>query len=137
MCNRAKSVILLAINIALLFMVFIPSGSADSGFLQSFITAVASVVLTVVELFTIILILWMLYKDEYKYLNVIEIALFISLLVSLITIYVFALISSSISFKYVLLNFALIIINILDFVVENITKVLKYNKSKSNNTKDT
>ncbi|MBQ9791840.1 MAG: hypothetical protein IJW28_04555 [Clostridia bacterium] len=118
-------------------MVFMPSGSADSGFLQSFITAVASVVLTVVELFTIILILWMLYKDEYKYLNVIEIALFISLLVSLITIYVFALINSSISFKYVLLNFALIIINILDFVVENITKVLKYNKSKSNNTKDT
>ena len=111
--------------------------SVEYGFMQSLIQSLLNVVYVLVELSTIILILWMLYYDNYKYINTVLCVLLVSLIISLITVYVYALVGTSIAFKYVLLNFALIIINILDFVVENINKVLKYNRSKLNNTKDT
>ena len=111
--------------------------STNYGFIPDFIIGTLSVVYVVIELFTIFFVLWMIYSDSYKYIYITEYTVFVSLIISLFTVYVFALTSTNIAFKYVLLNFALIIINILDFIMENINKVIKYNRSKLNNTKDT
>jgi hypothetical protein len=107
------------------------------GFIPDFIISTLNVLYVIIELFTIFFVLWMMYDDNYKYISTVEYVVFVSLIISLITVYVFALISINIAFKYVLLNFALIIINILDFIMENINKVIKYNRNKLNDTKDT
>lgn len=121
---------------ALLFIMFLPSVvNVDYHLAYSVIQFIVNALFVTTELFTIILILWMLYHDRYDRLYVIEVTMFLSLLLSLIVIYMFALSSVCIDFKYILLNFALIFVNILDFVVENITKVVKYKKDKSK-TKD-
>ena len=136
MINRQKCALLLAIHIVLIFILFMPA-STNYGFIPDFIIGTLSVVYVVIELFTIFFVLWMIYSDSYKYIYITEYTVFVSLIISLFTVYVFALTSTNIAFKYVLLNFALIIINILDFIMENINKVIKYNRSKLNNTKDT
>lgn len=121
---------------ALLFIMFLPSVvNVDYHLAYNVIQFIVNALFVTTELFTIILILWMLYHDRYDRLYVIEVTMFLSLLLSLIVIYMFALSSVCIDFKYILLNFALIFVNILDFVVENITKVVKYKKDKSK-TKD-
>ena len=111
--------------------------STNYGFIPDFIISTLNVVYVTMELFTIFFVLWMIYIDSYNHINIVEYVVFTSLIISLITVYVFALISINIAFKYVLLNFALIIINILDFIMENINKVIKYNRNKLKSTKDT
>ncbi|MBO7219500.1 MAG: hypothetical protein J6V40_05960 [Clostridia bacterium] len=136
MSNRQKCVVLIAIHIVLLFVLFMPANTSY-GFIPDFIISTLNVLYVIMELFTIFFVLWMIYDDNYKYISIVEYVVFVSLIISLVTVYVFALISINIAFKYVLLNFALIIINILDFIMENINKVIKYNRNKLNDTKDT
>ena len=136
MTNRQKCVVLIAIHIVLLFVLFMPANTSY-GFIPDFIISTLNVLYVIVELFTIFFVLWMIYDDNYKYISIVEYVVFVSLIISLVTVYVFALISINIAFKYILLNFSLIIINILDFIMENINKVIKYNRNKLNDTKDT
>ena len=136
MTNRQKCVVLIAIHIVLLFVLFMPANTSY-GFIPDFIISTLNVLYVIVELFTIFFVLWMIYDDNYKYISIVEYVVFVSLIISLVTVYVFALISINIAFKYILLNFALNIINILDFIMENINKVIKYNRNKLNDTKDT
>ena len=131
MCDRGKSVILLAVSIVVLLIMLIPSRNIDYHGLNDVVLVIANVLIIILAISTIFLILWILYRDDYKDIYLVRLALFIMLVLSLVVIYVFAMQVVAVGLKYVLLNFILILVNILDFVVENIIKVVKYKKDKT------
>ena len=131
MCDRGKSVILLAVSIVVLLIMLIPSRNIDYHGFNDVVLVIANVLIIILVLSTIFLILWILYRDNYKDIYLVRLALFIMLVLSLVVIYVFAMQVVAVGLKYILLNFILILVNILDFVVENIIKVVKYKKDKT------
>ena len=131
MCDRGKSVILLAVSIVVLLIMLIPSRNIDYHGLNDVVLVIANVLIIMLAISTIFLILWILYRDDYKDIYLVRLALFIMLVLSLVVIYVFAMQVVAVGLKYILLNFILILVNILDFVVENIIKVVKYKKDKT------
>ena len=130
MNDRSSSVILLTISIVVLLLMLIPSGYNYGGVVNA-IVVVMNILVVLGVLFTIFSILWILYTEKYQNISIAKLSLLITTMLCTILVFIFALIEESISIKFVLIDFVLILSTSVDFVVDSIQKVLQYSKSKT------
>ena len=108
----------------------IPSGYNYGGVVNA-IVVVMNILVVLGVLFTIFSILWILYTEKYQNISIAKLSLLITTMLCTILVFIFALIEESISIKFVLIDFVLILSTSVDFVVDSIQKVLQYSKSKT------
>ena len=129
MNSRNTSILLLSISVVLLLLMLIPS-KYDYGWWINGVVVVMNTLILLGILCTVFIILWIIHKDAYDNISIARVCVLLTTLLCTMLVFMFALIDDSISIKFVLIDFVLILSTSIDFVVEITQKVLQYNKSK-------
>ena len=129
MKDRNICIILLSISIVLLLLMLIPSKYGYGWWLDS-VVVVMNILIVLSILSTIFIILWIIHTEVYQNIFIARVCILLTTILCTMLVFVFALIEDSISIKFILIDFVLILSPSIDFVVEIIQKVLQYNKSK-------
>ena len=108
-----------------------PSGDKSYHWFNDLLLVIINVLLVLIMLFTISALLWILYRETYSDISIINLALFIAMVLCSVLVFVFALQDTSISIKFVLVDLVLIISNNIDFIVNNIVKIVSRSKNKT------